>query len=91
MNYYIFKKEDKDFSEILNDKTLKPLFNFKIKFSQYIILGSENPVNSIVESYITLKYGELLTNKSDLFVDFTPKMHIDYLPDRNRPKKFKNL
>lgn len=91
MNYYIFKKEDNNFSEILNDKTLKPLLKFKIKFYQHIILGSEDTVDSILESYITLKYGDLLINKSDMFVDFAPKRHIDYLPDRNRPDKFKNL
>lgn len=91
MNYYIFKKEDNDFSELLNDKELKPLFIFKLKYDQHIILGSYDKVESILESYITLKYGELLVSKSDVFINRKPKVFVDYTPDTKRPNKFKNL
>lgn len=91
MNYYIFKKEDDDFSEVFNDNTLKPLFKFKIKFFQHLILGSHDPIDEKLSSYITLKFGDILVNKTEIFKDFSPKMHKDYEPDPKRPDKFKNL
>lgn len=91
MNYYIFKKEDDDFSEMLSDNTLKPLLKFIIKFHQHLILSSYDDFNEKLSSYITLKYGDYIVNKYDMFIDNSPKMHLDYTPDRNRPKKFKNL
>ena len=91
MKYYIFKKEDSDFSEMLKDKTLKPLLKFKIKFNQHLILGSFDEPNEKLSSYITLKYGDYMVNKHDMFIDYSPKMHIDYIPDRDRPEKYKKL
>lgn len=78
MNYYIFKKEDNDFSEMLSDKTLKPLFNFKIKFKDHLILGSYDDVNEKLSSYITLKYGDMMVSKNNVFINRTPKAGIDY-------------
>jgi len=91
MNYYIFKKDDDDFSELLKDKTLKPLSGFKIKFYQHLILGSCDHINERLSSYITLKYGDMMINKYDMFVDYNPKIHVDYTPDHKRPEKYKNL
>ena len=91
MNYYIFKKEDNDFSEMLSDKTLKPLFNFKIKFKDHLILASHDEVDDKLCSYITLKYGDMMVSKNDMFIDNKPKIHVDYTPDRNRPEKYKKL
>lgn len=91
MKYYIFKKEDNDFSEMLNDKTLKPLLGFKMKFSQHLILGSYDDVNETLSSYITLKYGDMMVSKTDMFIDNKPKMHVDYIPDPKRPERFKKL
>lgn len=91
MNYYIFKKEDNDFDEMLSDKTLKALYNFKIEFNQHLILGSHDSLDEKLISYITLKYGDFLVNKNDMFFDFSPKMHVDYIPDPKRPDKFKKL
>lgn len=91
MNYYIFKKEDNDFSEMLFDKTLKPLLGFKMKFKDHLILGSYDDIDQKLSSYITLKYGDMMVNKFDMFIDYSPKIHVDYTPDSKRPNKFKNL
>ena len=91
MNYYIFKKEDNDFSEMLDDITLKPLLGFKIKFKDHLILGSYDHIDERLSSYITLKYGDMMVNKSDMFIDYSPKIHVDYIPDPKRPNRFKNL
>lgn len=91
MNYYIFKKDDDDFSELLKDKILKPLLRFKIKFRHHLILGSNDQIDEKLSSYITLKYGDMMVNKYDMFVDRSPKINVDYTPDRKRPEKYKNL
>ncbi len=91
MNYYIFKTQGNDLSEMLRDKTLKPIFNFKMKFKDHIILGSYDQINEQLSSYITLKYGDMMVSKTNMFMDNKPKMHIDYTPDPNRPEKYKKL
>lgn len=90
MKYFIFYKENNDFTDILTDKNIKKLSKFKIKFSQYLILGSEN-IPDDLKSYIMLKYGDDLKNSSSIFIDRKPKINIDYTPDREIPKKFKKL
>lgn len=91
MNYYIFKKENNDFTEFFNDPTLKPLFKFKLKFYQHLILGLEDDSKDGLFSYICLKYGDFLVDTDTMFKNFSPKMHKDYTPDSNRPKKYKDL
>lgn len=90
MNYFIFFKEDNDFNEILKDKNLKKLHKFKIKFRQHLILGGDN-VTDDLKSYIVLKFGDDLKNKSFLCQDRKPLPFQDYLPDPKRPEKFKKL
>lgn len=91
MNYYIFKKENDDFSEFFKDKNLKKLLRFKIRFSQHLIIASYDDVDDKLQSYITLKYGDYMANKHEVFGDFSPKINVDYIPSRDRPNKFKDL
>jgi hypothetical protein len=90
MNYFIFYKEDDNFSEILQDKNLKKLTKFKIKFRQHLILGSEDIADDL-KSYILLKFGDDLKDRSYFCPDRKPVPFVDYLPDSNRPEKFKKL
>ena len=89
MKYYIFYREDNNFDDILTDPIIKKLFDFKIKWSQYLMLGS-NKVSSETYSYMLLKYGDDLKRKSDIFMDRSPISGKDYIPDPKRPEKFKN-
>lgn len=91
MNYYVFKKEDDNFEEFLNDKNLRPLLKFKIKFKNHLMLASYEEVDQQLQSYVTLKYGDYMVSKTEIFGDFTPKPFVDYSPDENRPAKFKKL
>jgi len=90
MKYYIFFKEDNKFDDILHDSNIKKLFNFKLRYSQHLILGSE-AVPEEIQSYIMLKYGDDLRDKNTVFIDRTPKAFVDYSPDNKRPVKFKKL
>lgn len=90
MKHYIFYREDNDFTDILQDSNIKKLFEFKLSFLQHLILGGED-IPEDIQSYILLKYGDDLKDKSFLFVDRKPKPFIDYNPDTNRPDKFKKL
>jgi hypothetical protein len=90
MKYYIFYREDNNFDDILTDTIIKKLFDFKIKWSQYLMLGSSK-VSSETYSYMLLKYGDDLKRKSDIFIDRSPVPRKDYTLDSRRPKKFENL
>lgn len=90
MKYYIFYREDSNFDDILQDSNIKKLFEFKIRYSQHLMLGGEE-VPEDIQSYIMLKYGEDIKDKKDIFIDRKPNAFIDYTPDPNRPDKFKKL
>ncbi len=90
MKYYIFYRENNNFEDILKDTNLRKLVKFKIKFDKHIIIGGDN-IPEDLQSYIMLKYGDDIKDKNHIFIDRNPKPSIDYYPDFNRPKKFKNL
>ena len=90
MKYYIFYREDNKFNDILSDNNIKKLFNLKIKYNQYLILGGED-IPEDLQSYIMLKYGDDIKNNSHIFTDRKPVPFVDYTPERNRPDKFKKL
>ena len=90
MKYYIFYREDSNFDDILHDTNTKKLFEFKIRYSQHLILGGED-IPEDIQSYIMLKYGDDMKDKKDIFIDRKPVPFIDYTPESNRPEKFKKL
>lgn len=90
MKYYIFYRENNNFLDILEDKNIKKNFDFKIKYHQNLILGSDE-LPEDVQSYIMLKFGDDIKDKNHYFIDRSPKPFRDYTPDNQRPKKFKNL
>jgi hypothetical protein len=77
---FYFKKEDNDFSEILEDPSIKPQIRVKIKLYQHLILSLYQDTDTKLQSYIILKFGELLTKMTEK--DYTPIPNVDY-----RPKK----
>ncbi len=90
MNYYIFHRENDDFNDIITDSNIKKLFVLKIKYHQYLILGSD-VIPDDLQSYIMLKYGDDIRDYSHIFIDRKPIPFVDYTPDSNRPEKYKKL
>ena len=90
MKYFIFYREDDDFNDILQDQNTKKLFDLKIKFNQHLILGGDE-IPDDLQSYIMLKYGDDIKNPNHIFIDRKPVPFKDYLPNNNRPEKFKKL
>jgi hypothetical protein len=90
MKYYIFYRENDNFDDILNDNSLKNLFDLKLKWKHYLMVGSDH-ISDETYSYIVIKYGDDLKNMSDIIADRKPVPFVDYTPDRQRPNKFKKL
>jgi len=79
MKYLKFYRESDDFSDILNDVSIKKHLSFKIKWPCYLLVGiSESKGETQVVSLITLKYGDSLRNRINK--DFTPVPWVDYQP-----------
>ena len=90
MKTYIFKRESNDFDDILADPAIKPKFKLVLSWENYLMIGTEMYVEADeIDSYIMLKYGDEIV--TDLIKDFSPIPYVDYQPDPNRPKKFKNV
>ena len=90
MKYFIFYREDNNFDDILTDKNIKKCFHYKLNWYQYLILGTDS-MKDETQSYLVLKYGDDIKDKSYVFPDRKPVPFVDYEPDRKRPKKFTNL
>lgn len=90
MSSYIFYRENNKFDDILNDKNIKKFLKQKIKFSKYfIVLGYNMPKE--IESYIMLKYGDDIRSWDHIRKSYDPQPYVDYMPDNNRPDRFKNV
>lgn len=80
---FIFKRENNDFSEILDDPFLKNKFTHKVRWEGHLMLGKvHGDIDPNLESYVNLKYGELLSNYKSVFPDLSPVMYKDYNPGK---------
>lgn len=80
MNYIVVRSPTQNFTEELNDPVVKKSIRTKMEFHGHLILTFKTPQDEV---YFTLKYGHRVVPMSDLVPDRSPKMDIDYAPDRN--------
>lgn len=90
MTTFIFYREDNKFDDILDDKNVKKHFKQKISFRNYLVLMSYH-VPDETKSYMMLKYGDEMRTWDHIRKDNSPIPYKDYLPDKSRPKKFRNV
>jgi hypothetical protein len=79
MKYFVFNRESNDFSDILNDPSLKKHIKWKISFFEHLII-SFGEDNKSIEAIVVLKYGDDLTSMSHIAKDRTPIIDKDYTP-----------
>lgn len=77
--FFYFYRESNDFSDILNDSVLKKNLKLKIKLKNYLFVKILD-VNTELQSYILLKYGDDLTKLTE--TDYSPIPYKDYIPKR---------
>lgn len=90
MTTYIFRREDNNFTDILNDKNINKYFKEKISFKEHLILSAMQ-VPPEVQSYLMLKFSDDMITWDHIRKDNSPVPYKDYLPDSKRPEKFKNV
>lgn len=81
MKYYTFYRESNDFTDILNDNSLKSSTCLKIQFHKRLIIGLRLATEDSVLGYLVLKYGDDMIKLSEK--DYTPKPNVDYIPKKN--------
>jgi hypothetical protein len=89
MTTYIFRREDNNFTDILNDKNINKYFKEKISFRQHLILSGVK-IPPEVQSYLMLKFSDDMITWDHIRKDNSPIPYVDYTPDSKRPEKFKN-
>lgn len=80
MKYYTFKRESNDFSDLLNDISVKKYITTKISWRNHLMIGVSDRANDSVLGYIVLKYGDEIIN--NFTKDFSPIPNVDYIPKR---------
>jgi hypothetical protein len=78
MKYFNFYRESNDFTDILNDITLKKKILETITWLNYLRIGIND--DDRIASYVTLKYGDEMRN--NLTEYYSPIPNIDYIPVR---------
>lgn len=89
MKTYIFKRENNNFDDIINDDAVGSKFKTVLSWRDHLLIGTDHEDDEI-DSYIILKYGSDLVTQG-LIKDFSPVPYVDYMPDPNRPAKFKDI
>jgi hypothetical protein len=85
MKHYTFYREDNNFTDILNDVSIKKLIDEKIQWYQWLTIGiADTTKNSQSFSLLTLKYGDDM--KQDFIKDFSPVPGVDYIPKKDASK-----
>ncbi len=85
MKHYTFYREDNNFTDILNDVSIKKLIDEKIRWYQWLTIGiADTTKNSQSFSLLTLKYGDDM--KQDFIKDFSPVPGVDYIPKKDASK-----
>ena len=80
MNYYFFKSDEGVLKDLLSDPVIKPLIVVKITWGDMLFLNLAYNTKTEHESYIMLKYGDIIVNSSHLVPDRAPIMFKDYMP-----------
>lgn len=84
MNYFTFKRESNNFTDILTDANIKKLIRMKLRWRNHLLIGvDEDKDNSNKSnSYITIKYGDDMIN-GVAENDYSPKPYVDYVPEKD--------
>ena len=80
MKYYTFYRESNDFTDILNDQSIKKEIDVKIMWRNHLLIGLHYNVTDQLLGYIVLKYGEDITKLTTK--DYSPVANIDYTPKK---------
>ena len=78
---YILKDEQNDFDEFLNDKILKKYIEGKLSYNGHMIIFLSDSTPSDTQSYMMLKYGDMIKDISYMVPDRSPVMFEDYWPE----------
>lgn len=94
MNYY-FRSDDGVLEDILSDVVIKPLIQVKITWGNMLLISLSHKAKKEHESYIMLKYGDVMVDPSHIVPNRAPTIFKDYMPKDlknkellNQPRKF---
>jgi hypothetical protein len=82
---YFFKSEsDERLDDIINDPTIKKQVKRLSRWSNHLMISFKADTTQNMNSYINLKYCDVLLSEDKVIVDFSPVAGTDYLPIRRR-------
>jgi len=80
MKYYIFKRQSRNFEDILKDVNIKKYIDIKTQWVEHLMVGLNDNAGDKICSYIVLKYGDDITQEEDIIKSRAPILGKDYLP-----------
>ena len=86
MKIIYFKRQSNDFDDILCDANIKKYIDYKISWKNHILIGFIPDMPDEIQSYINIKFGDDIVDKTHMVPDRTPIPGVDYIPKRNIPK-----
>lgn len=80
MKYYLFYRENNDFTDILNDSSVKSNQKVILSWRSHLLLGFTPTVKDSDLNIILLRYSDDIRKLSDY--DRTPVPYVDYIPKK---------
>jgi hypothetical protein len=78
---YILKDEENNFQDFLKDKSIKKYIEGKLSYNGHMIIFISDEVPNETQSYMMLKYGDMIKDLSYMVPDRSPVMFEDYWPE----------
>lgn len=79
---YIFQKQDNDFTDILADPVFKRKIATRVRWTNHLMIQLKSNTDDRIDSYVRIKYSDLLIEWSSIIPDRTPVLGVDYMPDQ---------
>ena len=75
-----FHSAQNKWNGLLQDKNVKKHIAIKIEWADHLLLYMNEELKPEIESYLNLKYSDIMIPVTTIIPDFTPAAHKDYKP-----------
>lgn len=83
-----FKRNSNNFDDILEDVSYTQYIDYKISWGNHLMLKFIEDMPDEIKTYINIKYGDDIVDKTTIVPDRSPKMYVDYLPEPKKQKTY---
>lgn len=86
---FAFHSPTNNWNGLLKDKNIKKYIVIQIEWQEHLLLYLNDDFKAELESYLNLKYNDIIVPVNSVISDYNPVPHKDYMPIYKPVKKFR--